>query len=347
MRSVAVSIAVHGVVVAWLVLGRRAHVRPVAVPTAVRTELEISPIADDPVIEVAFFDAAAPVARPAEVQPAATRRATSQVPAQVQVQVQVGAATTTATATGEGAHEIEAPIVADLQLHRVPELAAVLPTSVAPVAPAVAPAAPLANPVSPDSGELDPTATHEAFSLHVNADGTARLHDTRNFHSALKVPDLKAGRTDGLAALEERPELRPSTLAREDAPRPFEHPIGPVGVVVFKFDLTDWLMRSHGQDPYASAKLNQLDATRDARAELGARYRRSQLARAGTLMQQNLDTAWATLRDDTARKQAVFDLWSECDATDAAAATQLARAQILAFARAHQFSAAELAQLKP
>lgn len=78
------------------------------------------------------------------------------------------------------------------------------------------------------------------------------------------------------------------------------------------FDTTDWIMRNHGMDPYASAKREMLDRTRDQRVEVGKVYRREQLAQSARLMQANLDQLWASTRGLTARKQALFELWEEC-----------------------------------
>ncbi len=81
------------------------------------------------------------------------------------------------------------------------------------------------------------------------------------------------------------------------------------------FDTTDWIMRNQGMDPYASAKLEMLDRTRDQRVEIGKVYRKEQLAQSARLMQANLDNLWASTPDLAARKQAVFDLWEECAET--------------------------------
>jgi len=78
------------------------------------------------------------------------------------------------------------------------------------------------------------------------------------------------------------------------------------------FDLTDVIMRSRGEDPYASAKLRFLDSTREDRVAMGSDYRHAQLAGAAQLMRENIAYAWATIPDAAGRKQALFDLWDEC-----------------------------------
>lgn len=84
------------------------------------------------------------------------------------------------------------------------------------------------------------------------------------------------------------------------------------GPLSASFDTTDWLMRSHGIDPYASAKRAYLDRTRDQRVEIGRAYRKEQLGRSDQLMNANLVRLWASTRDVAARKQGLLELWDEC-----------------------------------
>ena len=121
------------------------------------------------------------------------------------------------------------------------------------------------------------------------------------------------------------------------------------------FDVSDWLMRNHGQDPYAHRKLALLDATRDERAELGRRHRDAELARSAELVERSLRELWAAPRDLRAHKQALFELWDDCAETgDAAvvAAGEAARRLVLGFIRSHlpagstdAFTPAEIAAL--
>lgn len=78
------------------------------------------------------------------------------------------------------------------------------------------------------------------------------------------------------------------------------------------FDVTDWAMRSRGTDPYASAKLAYLDSTRDQRVEIGRAYRKDQLAKSDQMMNANLVRLWTTTQDVAAKKQGLLDLWDEC-----------------------------------
>jgi hypothetical protein len=126
-----------------------------------------------------------------------------------------------------------------------------------------------------------------------------------------------------------------------------------VPVLAGGFDTTDWLMRRHGQDPYASKKLAFLDSTRDERVQIGNRHRAAQLKQSPQLMQKNLDALWAATSDPEARKRALFELWDECvEAGDPTLvdAGQAARRLVIGYIRAHlpaggagAFTPAELA----
>lgn len=255
---------------------------------------------------------------------------------------------------------------ADLRIHEIGEPP---PRGAPPPGPVVTgvdpaptrPAAPLDAPESPDAGALDPTETHEAFSLEVASDGTAHLHDAGNlrfFPNPPRKKDVQSALAHWRDLLDRDSNGTPDVCAnptREDAPRPLEHPVHDIGVTIAKFDINDWLLRRHGTDPYASAKLHQLDATREGRAEVGARYAHAALSHAGELVQQQMDTLWATVADPTERRHELFALWDECSETgpeDVVEGTQHARARILKFIRARlpptqpgAYTAAELSAL--
>jgi len=126
-----------------------------------------------------------------------------------------------------------------------------------------------------------------------------------------------------------------------------------VPVLAGGFDTTDWLMRRHGQDPYASKKLAFLDSTRDERVQIGNRHRAEQLKQSPQLVQRNLDALWSATPDPDARKRALFELWDECAETGdppLVAAGQAARRLVIGFIRGHlpaggagAFTPAELA----
>jgi hypothetical protein len=101
----------------------------------------------------------------------------------------------------------------------------------------------------------------------------------------------------------------------------------------------DWAMHEAGIDPYASAKRQWLDKTREERVRIGAAYRKEQLARTPEYMKRNLAWAWSrTANDPAARKQALFELWDDCAETgddSLVAAGTAARLYVVGFIRAH------------
>jgi len=237
---------------------------------------------------------------------------------------------------------------ADLQVHELQE-------TMKPETPETV--APLTQPAAPDSGEPDPKQKHEAFSMNVEGDGTAHLHDTRNLRWVLGMPTkrgLRARYDDWQETLADAYSGKAHDYCNYPE-RPIENPVGSIGVTIMKFDVTDWAMRRHGDDPYASAKLAQLDATRAERMQAGARYREKELAGAGALMSRNLEQLWATVPDIAERKRELFALWDECTETgtdDDLEAGMRARARVIAFIREHlpsgshdAFTSIELAAL--
>ena len=115
-------------------------------------------------------------------------------------------------------------------------------------------------------------------------------------------------------------------------------------------------MRKAGIDPYASAKRQWLDKTRDERARIAMANRKEDLARAPEFMRRNLAWAWnKTMTDPEARKQALFELWDDCAETgddDLVTAGTAARTYLVGFIRAHlgpgspgAFTADDLARL--
>jgi hypothetical protein len=100
----------------------------------------------------------------------------------------------------------------------------------------------------------------------------------------------------------------------------------------------DWAMRKAGIDPYASAKRQWLDKTRDERARIGLANRKEDLARAPEFMRKNVAWAWAHVRSEDERKEALFELWDDCAETgddDLVQAGANARRYLVGFIRAH------------
>lgn len=117
-------------------------------------------------------------------------------------------------------------------------------------------------------------------------------------------------------------------------------------------DITAWLMKKYGHyDPFASRKRKLLDDTRAEREERGEQFRAEQAARSAELMQRNLDELWVRVTDPAARREALYELWSDCADDDAG---QRARAMVLGWIRAklpagsaNAFTPEELARLAP
>ncbi len=186
------------------------------------------------------------------------------------------------------------------------------------------------------------------FTGKVNPDGSVKLTDSRNFHVDVALPTPKSlGRAlsswydsdkgafgaEGDTAMAKQIQAGSgSTTDPNDRSKTVIVPILSGG-----FDATDWMMRRHGQDPYASKKLAFLDATRDERVQIGNRHRADQLTRSTQLMQRNLDALWAATLDLGARKRALFELWDECAETgdpDLVAGGQAARRLVIGAIRA-------------
>jgi len=205
--------------------------------------------------------------------------------------------------------------------------------------------------------------THESdqdgFTAKINRDGTVKLDDKPSASIHIALPRLKdIGRV--IAAWYEAPKgafgetveapmskqinvsIGPSTDPGDEAhPEHLlkDHAVTAI-IPIFggRLELTDWMMRREGIDPYASRKLKFLDATRDERVQIGNRHRAQQLAMTPQIVRRNLERLWAALPDTAARKRALFDLWDECVETgdpSVVAASDAARRLVIAFIRSH------------
>ena len=219
----------------------------------------------------------------------------------------------------------------------------------------------------PATGKLAPDGTgHKSdqgsFVAKVDRDGGVTIKDRRDFsirwavptpkligkgiadwYESDKGPDGKRGKRtleNELSGTVDRP-----TMGCEDGPH--DNACTPdrsrtIIVPVFRggFNPTDWLMRRTVGDPYASKKGAYLDATRDERAQIRANHRAEQLAQTSVIVRANLERAWASTTDMTARKLLLFELWDETvepaeEDSALAAASRAARAQVIGFIRAH------------
>ena len=225
-----------------------------------------------------------------------------------------------------------------------------------------------------DAGGGSHRSEQGGFDAIVHPDGTVALRDNPSFHARLAVPspsdlgrsaaswytsDKGPSGTDGDPAMAGQIQVSGgATVAASDptGTAPKEHnPTAVVPVLGGGFEVTDWLMRRHGQDPYASRKLAVLDATRDERVAIGKRHRAAELARTPEIVHRQLELLWAATTDLAERKQGLFELWDDCVETgdpDVVAAAEAARRIIVGFLRAHlpagsagAYTPAELAAL--
>ena len=163
--------------------------------------------------------------------------------------------------------------------------------------------------------------------MHVDPDGTAHLTDR---------PSLRLSFGSRTAKREEA-RAEDWLEAHHERSNSVDMKLPPAGATIATFDLTDWAMRATGGDPYAHAKLQALDATRDARAELGARHREQQALGTPALVRATLDEI-STLAPEQ-RSAAIVELWRDCDDSTSG---EIARATILAYVRTHAaFSATD------
>lgn len=142
---------------------------------------------------------------------------------------------------------------------------------------------------------------------------------------------------DGTVTIDDKPSLQ----LTPNLPRVRENPLHPGNVLLMmdiaKFDVTDWLMRRSGMDPYAARKARFLDQTRDARAAMRAQARREDLRDALAELPDLLDAVWRDPgRTVAERRELMFLLWDECaekGSDELVTASRTARATILGFIR--------------
>jgi hypothetical protein len=320
-RWLAISLAMHVVVV--VTTGWRRHSTvPASVPAVRPPPAAVTPIA------VELLDEPAPpsFAPPARAHTGtSTHRAAAIVVSTKATEPTAAIATTEPIEPGEPA-EAPAPH-ADLQLSPMSRLAE---AAAAPPAPA-SPPAPVPDKAYSDNSNL-------AFGLDVDRDGTAHLRDKANVQLAIHLPSRHE-----LAAMLERDhteDFSPPLDRAVDASNAELARMPDIGATILRFDISDAFSRHHGNDPYASAKLRALDATRETRARMSARVRAETLARTPDFVHANIARALALAPAD--RRRALFELWNECDDSPSG---ELARAEILATAHAESYTGDELAEL--
>ncbi len=228
------------------------------------------------------------------------------------------------------------------------------------------------------SGQLQPSgggtfrSEKPGFRADVKRDGTVTFTDKPAFSIGLQVPnprDLARAAARGIETWYDDPsaairaadrnfDREPPRIAgtgegsatkQEDLPPP----VVSIPLLGGSAEITDWVMRRGGMDPYASAKRKYLDDTRDERAALRLERERELLARSVATIRKHLARVWKrTDLAPAARRQAIFELWDECvedGDEEVVGAGNRARAAVIGFVRGHlpagspdAFTAAEL-----
>jgi hypothetical protein len=225
-----------------------------------------------------------------------------------------------------------------------------------------------------DNGGGTYRKSRPGFTGYVDRDGKVSFKDKKSFSADVRIPNpvrLAKAAARGLEDWYRDPgkQVRDaerdwtSGLEVEDFTRPIDQDdsaehgdVATIPVLGGSTEITDYVMRKLGQDPYQSDKLLWMDETRDERAKIGSVHRERQLKRADEIMRRHLDRLWA--RTDlgiAAKREALFELWDD-GAEDGDAmlveAANRARALVVGFVRAKlpagsagAFTAAELDRL--
>lgn len=209
-------------------------------------------------------------------------------------------------------------------------------------------------------------AESSGFTAKINRDGTVKISDKRNFNVNVALPSPKAiGR--GLAEWYKDPYAQ--TRDREREAEQGRIPSGAIDdeeeqrkrpktvpLVSGSFDVTDWLMRLSGRDPYFAAKLSLLNRTREVRAQLATEHRSELLRQVVAMVREQAALVWNdATQPAAARRRALFELWDDCaemGEAEVVRAGKRARVALYGFIRAHAsstgpdaYSAEELAEL--
>lgn len=226
-------------------------------------------------------------------------------------------------------------------------------------APAPAPVAPSGELVEAQGGRR--RSDQGTFVAEVGRDGSVTLKDRPNLRVGFAVPSPRAlGK--GLArwyrdpyAQTRDPERQPLPSGVVDDEEEQRKRPKTVPLISGSFDVTDWLMRMAGRDPYLAAKLRFLDRTRAERVELAAEYREELLRNVTVIVRAHVARAWAAPGSPADKRRLLFELWDEClegGSEEERQAADRARAAILGFVQSHLpagsehgYSAEELAEL--
>jgi hypothetical protein len=340
--GLSVSVGLHLVAVVYVTTRSEAHVRPLPHPVATTVEIVPAPATPPP---------APPTPEPVGIAllDAATTRALTELPAP-RNPVHAPARSRDAAITAHAATTVETPDRApdrkghSLMEMRHPEIAVDMSRGfVDDFLGHSKPLEPEIEATLAPAGNAGYRSDQGVFTAKIDRDGSVHLTDAANFnwHGLLPTPTKIK---HGLATWAENPEAGKADPEREpiNNHRAASQDTRPdhgqtVPIIGGGFDVSDWMMRRHGGDPYASKKLKMLDDTRDERVQIGSKYRREQLRQTPQLIQKNLERLWGSTLDAAARKQALFELWDECAETGEPSvvdAGRAARALVIGFIRA-------------
>lgn len=166
------------------------------------------------------------------------------------------------------------------------------------------------------------------------------------------IPAPRAGTREGPITLDDL-RLAPDGRGGYRGQRPgFRFAIDPDGTVHFQdrpsiglsafllmglvgfFDVTDLVMRLHGDDPYAYDKALVLSLTRPMREKLTDQDRQRRIDRALRALPRSLAALWArTDLPPSQRRELLFQLWDEMLEDDGIEAAAIGRREILDFIR--------------
>lgn len=172
---------------------------------------------------------------------------------------------------------------------------------------------------SNSAGTLDTATLHGS----VSADGTMHIRDKSSL-------TLGSDLTQPGKALDSWLKDPKAHAASRD---------GTVAIVQGTFDVTDSIMRAHGQDPYRAQRMKMLDETREQRLTLAARDRSARRETELAALPTELRNIWKDeVRSAKERREIIFQLWDECQEpaegeVEGAAAGARARREIVLFIR--------------
>lgn len=185
---------------------------------------------------------------------------------------------------------------------------------------------------------------HSGFTAKVARDGRVTIRDKPSFQPYVKGPCVSCVKGD-LAKYTEDPSSGFAVDLMALIPS--------VGI---RFDLTDWVMRRSGDDPYSYAKAKFMDETREAREQMWHAESDERLREALQVLPEQLTKIWThSTWTHEQRKRVLFDLWDECAETGSADRVRVGkqiRVTIVAFIRKrlpkgsrHAYTDKELAYL--